>query len=64
MWQIALCIAELGLALSNLHSRSVLSCHLKPWNFLIAADGHRKFPDLGLAKNLSRCRRSSFCGDT
>jgi serine/threonine protein kinase len=61
--QVRLYIAELSLALNHLHSIGIVYRDLKPENILIAADGHLKLTDFGLAKDLSRLRLTgSFCG--
>jgi serine/threonine protein kinase len=61
--QVRLYIAELALALNHLHSIGIVYRDLKPENILIAADGHLKLTDFGLAKDLSRLRLTgSFCG--
>jgi serine/threonine protein kinase len=61
--QVRLYVAEIALALRHLHSIGIVYRDLKPENVLIAADGHLKLTDFGLAKDLSRLRlTSSFCG--
>jgi serine/threonine protein kinase len=55
-------IAEVGLALSALHSKGIVYRDLKPENILIAADGHLKLADFGLAKDISGTSTQTFCG--
>ena len=43
-------IAEVILAIEYIHSLNVIYRDLKPENILIAADGHIKLADFGLAK--------------
>jgi serine/threonine protein kinase len=44
-------IAELVLAIEHLHQKDIVYRDLKPENILIAADGHIKLADFGLAKD-------------
>lgn len=57
--------AELILALEHLHAQGVVYRDMKPENVLLAADGHLKLVDFGLAKdNVSEATVgcTSFCG--
>lgn len=61
--QVRIYVAELALALGHLHSMGIVYRDLKPENVLIAADGHIKLADFGLAKNItSTMLTKSFCG--
>jgi serine/threonine protein kinase len=44
-------VAEVALALATLHSRGIIYRDLKPENIMIAADGHIKLADFGLASD-------------
>jgi serine/threonine protein kinase len=53
-------IAQIILAIEQLHSKGILYRDLKPENILIAADGYIKLTDFGLSKE--NCFSMSFCG--
>ncbi|KRW99091.1 Protein kinase-like domain [Pseudocohnilembus persalinus] len=57
-------IAELVLAIENLHSKNIIYRDLKPENILLAQDGHIKLADFGLSKeNIGKNENTStFCG--
>ncbi|EAY08937.1 AGC family protein kinase [Trichomonas vaginalis G3] len=56
-------IAEIGLALSYLHSLGIVYRDLKPENILFDAEGHIKLTDFGLSKSLIDSESTStFCG--
>ncbi|RNF27506.1 zinc finger protein kinase [Trypanosoma conorhini] len=56
-------VAEIVLALEQLHRYDIVHRDLKPENVVFAADGHLKLTDFGLARmNFSRHRRCSFVG--
>ena len=60
---IRLYIAEIGLALSYLHSIGVVYRDLKPENILFDACGHIKLTDFGLAKDILPSESTNtFCG--
>jgi serine/threonine protein kinase len=48
--QCSFYVAEIILALSHLHERSILHRDLKPENILLGSDGHCCLTDFGLAK--------------
>lgn len=55
--------AEIGLALSHLHSMGIVYRDLKPENILLDENGHIKLTDFGLAKDMSfDSSTSTFCG--
>jgi serine/threonine protein kinase len=53
-------IAEISLALCELHRRSIVHRDLKPGNVMIAEDGHIKLAAFGLAADVKSC--VSLCG--
>ena len=58
-------IAEILLAVDNLHSNGVIYRDLKPENILIDKDGHIKLIDFGFAKrikNIHKDRAYTNCG--
>ena len=57
-------IAEVLLAIEYIHSLNIVYRDLKPENILIAADGHIKLADFGLAKEgiNKGSKAKSFCG--
>ena len=56
-------IAEIGLAISYLHSLGIIYRDLKPENILFDADGHIKLTDFGLSKSLVDSQETTtFCG--
>ena len=57
-------IAELILAIEDLHKRDIIYRDLKPENILIDADGHIKLADFGLAKENVKndVPNKTFCG--
>lgn len=57
-------IAEVLLAIEYIHSLNVVYRDLKPENILVAADGHIKLADFGLAKEGIEKNKTakSFCG--
>ena len=55
--------AEIGLALTHLHSIGIVYRDLKPENILFDAEGHIKLTDFGLSKDLLETEKTStFCG--
>ena len=55
--------AEIGLALSYLHSLGIVYRDLKPENILLDKTGHIKLTDFGLSKDLmDNGKTSTFCG--
>lgn len=62
--QARLLIAEVILAVEELHRRNIIHRDLKPDNILIGEDGHIKITDFGLSKdNVSKGKlTSTFCG--
>ena len=62
--QTRLLLAELVLAVEELHRRNIIHRDLKPDNILIEQDGHIKITDFGLSKdNLPKGKlTSTFCG--
>ena len=63
-YQARLLIAEVVLAVEELHRRNIIHRDLKPDNILIGEDGHIKITDFGLSKdNISKNKlTSTFCG--
>ena len=60
---IKLYVAEIGLAISYLHSIGIVYRDLKPENVLIDRDGHIKLVDFGLSKDILKMKSTStFCG--
>jgi serine/threonine protein kinase len=60
---IRIYMAEICLAIDYLHSEGIVYRDLKPENILLAADGHIKLTDFGLAKELQDSETTgSFCG--
>jgi len=56
-------IAEIGLALSHLHSHGIVYRDLKPENILFDSEGHIKLTDFGLSKDLLKTdTATTFCG--
>lgn len=57
-------MAEIIIALENMHSHNILYRDLKPENILIDIDGHIKLSDFGLSKQLKSLEELSttFCG--
>jgi serine/threonine protein kinase len=62
MSDVKIYVAEIGLALVELHSKGIVYRDLKPENVLIAADGHLKLTDFGLSKRIGSHTTGSFCG--
>ena len=56
-------VAEIGLALTHLHSIGIIYRDLKPENILFDAEGHVKLTDFGLSKDLVDGEQATtFCG--
>ncbi|EAY22668.1 AGC family protein kinase [Trichomonas vaginalis G3] len=63
MSEVRFYAAEIGLALSHLHSNGIIYRDLKPENILLDEEGHIKLTDFGLAKDMSfDSATSTFCG--
>lgn len=62
--QTRLLMAEIVLAVEELHRRNIIHRDLKPDNILIGEDGHIKITDFGLSKdNISKKKLTgTFCG--
>lgn len=61
--EVRIFIAELILALEQLHMLNIIYRDVKLENILIDADGHIVLTDFGLSKELSGSSRThSFCG--
>ena len=54
--------SEILLAISHLHSHSVIYRDLKPENLLIDKEGHIVITDFGFAKKLTHDRTMTLCG--
>ena len=52
-FDVKMYVAEIGLALHELHMNGIVYGNLKPENILIGGDGHLKLGDLGLCKDVS-----------
>lgn len=61
MFVFKLYLAEIGLALTYLHSQGFVSRDLKQKNILIDEDGHIKLADFGLLKMIENESTKSFC---
>lgn len=63
-YQARIMIAEVVLAVEELHKRNVIHRDLKPDNILIDEDGHIKITDFGLSKDEMPPKKltSTFCG--
>jgi len=55
-------VAEVGLALGELHAHNFIYRDLKPENILMDDKGHICITDFGLAKDISVSEATSFCG--
>ena len=56
-------VAEIGLALSYLHSIGIIYRDLKPENILFDENGHIKITDFGLSKDIGNTNNATtFCG--
>jgi len=55
-------LAEILIALENLHKMGIIYRDLKPENILIDQDGHVKLVDFGFAKVLHKGRTYTSCG--
>lgn len=62
--QIKLYIAELAIALNNLHQDHIIYRDLKPENVLVGEDGHIKLTDFGISKvlNEEESTTKTLCG--
>jgi serine/threonine protein kinase len=52
LWQTRFYAAEVVVVLSMLHSMHIVYCDLKPENLMLDCEGHIKFIDFGLAKEV------------
>lgn len=65
LFDIKLYIAELTIAIHELHTNHIIYRDMKPENILIAKDGHLKLADFGLSTFCEpNQRKKTFCGTT